>query len=52
MTPEEKLNICKKCEFYGISPLKIYKDLCQKCGCYMPIKVKISLFKCPENKWD
>ena len=50
MTPEQRLEICKKCEFYD-SPLKMFKDMCRLCGCYVPIKVKNPLEKCPEGKW-
>jgi len=51
MTPEQRLEICKSCDQYGVSPLKMYKDNCQQCFCYMPIKVKIPESTCPLGKW-
>lgn len=47
-TPEsdKKINICYTCEYY-----KTKSQTCQICGCFLPIKTKISLFKCPKNKW-
>lgn len=26
--------------------------LCDKCGCFMPIKVQFKVFSCPLNKWE
>lgn len=49
-TPEEiqkqRLDMCGVCEFY--------KELnrCSKCGCIMPIKVKIKNARCPIGKWE
>lgn len=46
MTAEERLNICAGCEFFNS-----YLKTCRKCGCYLPVKVKIKFVSCPLNKW-
>ena len=51
MTPEEKLKICQSCEFLNTEGLKMFRDFCNKCGCYMPIKVHVPIAHCPINKW-
>lgn len=40
----KRMKICETCEFYK-------KSFCQKCGCFMPAKVKISQARCPQGKW-
>jgi|APGre2960657423_1045063.scaffolds.fasta_scaffold840642_1 hypothetical protein len=42
----ERLNICKSCENFH-SKFKV----CNKCGCFMPAKCKLSKSKCPKNFW-
>lgn len=27
-------------------------DICKVCNCWMPLKAKIPIFKCPLNKWQ
>jgi len=51
MTPEEKFEICKSCEYLNTKGLSFARNICQKCGCYMPIKVNIPMMKCPIGKW-
>jgi len=46
-TAQERYNICKTCEHFNENLKK-----CNICGCIMPIKVKISLYKCPIDKWS
>ena len=50
-TSDEKYTICKECKYYGLSPLRMLRDRCDKCGCFMRIKTKIPGFKCPIGKW-
>jgi len=47
MTSEEKMKICETCEFFS----KYMKDFCGKCGCYLPLKTKLPIFKCPLRRW-
>lgn len=42
----DRMKICLQCEHF----LKITKQ-CKKCGCFMPIKVRIPGQKCPVEKW-
>lgn len=39
--------MCKACP-----RLSKYFDFCTKCGCHMPTKARIEIFKCPLDKWD
>jgi hypothetical protein len=41
----ERINICRGCEF-----LKKHTR-CEKCGCFMKIKTKLTAAKCPIGKW-
>lgn len=41
-----KMNICLNCENFNPK-----NKTCKICGCYLPIKTKISFFECPKNKW-
>ena len=43
--PEERLKICGTCPHFW------KRKICKKCGCVMPLKVKIKKAKCPEGKW-
>jgi hypothetical protein len=43
---KERLEICKKCEFYVESTTQ-----CSKCGCFMKIKTLLPFSKCPIDKW-
>ena len=38
-------DICSSCEF-------LKDDKCEKCGCFMKVKHKLAMAKCPEGKWD
>ena len=40
-----RINLCKNCEF-----LKKHTR-CEKCGCFMKIKTRLSPAKCPIVKW-
>ena len=42
----ERTSICKDCEF-----LVKERNACEKCGCYIPIKARWEVSKCPINKW-
>lgn len=43
---EYRLNICKSCtNFIELT------QMCNKCMCIMPMKVKLAPASCPENKW-
>jgi hypothetical protein len=41
---KERMEICKKCE-----SLKF--NFCVQCHCFMPLKTRFKVFKCPLNKW-
>jgi hypothetical protein len=44
----ERLNMCEKCDLYKESfGIKV----CDVCGCWMNMKVKIKQFECPKGKW-
>lgn len=37
--------ICEACPHYNA------KKKCDKCGCYMPVKTKLTRASCPLKKW-
>ena len=43
--PRMRMGVCVKCPFFT--------DLhtCQKCHCFMPVKVHLLKAKCPIGKW-
>ena len=43
---EDRLKICQSCEFYKVT------TQCGKCGCFMPLKVKLAEARCPVGKWE
>jgi hypothetical protein len=44
---EERLEICKKCEYIELDTLR-----CSQCGCFMEYKTKLPFSDCPLKKWD
>lgn len=42
----DRMKICLQCEHF-FKPTK----QCKKCGCFMPIKVRLRSHKCPVGKW-
>jgi hypothetical protein len=46
---EERLSICKNCEFYNQTNPD--NPTCNKCGCFLKIKTGWASEKCPINKW-
>ena len=42
----ERLEICKKCEFFDQEKMS-----CSQCGCYMQIKSRMPDATCPLGKW-
>lgn len=42
----DKMKICLQCEHF-FNPTK----QCKKCGCFMPIKVRLPNQSCPIEKW-
>jgi hypothetical protein len=42
-----RMSICEQCERYNSG-----NKSCMECGCYMPLKTAIPIFKCPKHKWD
>ena len=42
----DKMKICLQCEHF-FKPTK----QCKKCGCFMPVKVRIPRLHCPVGKW-
>lgn len=45
--PNQRLEICKQCEYYEESPLK----RCTNCGCFLDAKIRVKRISCPINKW-
>ena len=43
----DKMKICLQCEHF-FKPTK----QCKKCGCFMPVKVRIPGMRCPVRKWQ
>ena len=41
-----RMKICAECEHF-IKPIKV----CGVCGCAMLVKARLSMTKCPRNKW-
>lgn len=46
---EERLSICKGCEFYNQTNPD--NPTCNKCGCFLKIKTGWASEKCPIDKW-
>jgi hypothetical protein len=42
---EERMTICKSCD--SLNSI----NLCEHCGCFMPVKTRLSFAKCPADKW-
>jgi hypothetical protein len=55
--PEElsklRYEICTGNPDKGIPKCEFFRDdkKCQRCGCYMPVKSKLTKAKCPVKKW-
>ena len=43
---EERLNVCKACP--DVIP---HVNQCKRCGCFMDLKTKLKISKCPIGKW-
>lgn len=43
---KERLDICKKCEYYSMR-----HNRCKHCGCWLEHKVKFKVSECPIRKW-
>jgi hypothetical protein len=43
---KERMAICESCDFYRSS-----SQICEQCGCFMPLKTTMSNLKCPIDKW-
>jgi len=41
-----RLDICNSCDFFSNAMKQ-----CKKCGCIMPLKVKLGNAECPVGKW-
>jgi len=48
-----RFKICEECEFSRVAfNIKKIKGLgCSKCGCFMNVKAKLKMMKCPVGKW-
>ena len=44
---EQRLTICKSCEYYDESQIR-----CKSCGCFLLQKASFSLDSCPLKKWS
>jgi len=42
---KNRLDLCRKCEFF-------IGNFCKKCKCFMPVKTRLAISKCPIGKWD
>jgi len=42
----DRMKFCLQCEHF-FKPTR----QCKKCGCFMPVKVRLSGQKCPVGKW-
>lgn len=42
----ERIQICTSCP--ELNRLK----MCKKCGCFMPVKIRLKSSSCPIGKWD
>jgi len=43
---QKRLSICRGCEYF-----EAHYSRCSKCGCIMPVKVRLPKMKCPVGKW-
>ena len=43
---QNRYDICKSCEHFNME-----MKICNQCGCFMKIKVKMPGAFCPVNKW-
>ena len=43
----DKMKMCIQCPHF----IKLTKQ-CKKCGCFMPLKVRLPGQSCPINKWQ
>lgn len=43
---EQRLDICKQCPYLLQMTMQ-----CKKCGCFMSLKTKYQISKCPIGKW-
>jgi len=44
---EERMEICRTCEFYNERTTQ-----CKKCGCFMAAKTLLKDSSCPIGKWN
>ena len=42
---DHRMSICSGCEFFN------KQRRCEKCGCFMDLKIRIGSSTCPESKW-
>jgi len=42
----DRMKLCLQCEYF-FKPTR----QCKKCGCFMPLKVRLANQKCPVEKW-
>jgi len=43
---EERMDVCRTCEFFNAKLVK-----CTKCGCFMSLKTTLKEARCPVGKW-
>jgi hypothetical protein len=43
---QSRYSVCRPCEHFN-AQLKV----CNRCGCFMPLKVTIARAQCPVDKW-
>jgi hypothetical protein len=43
----KRMDICKNCEYF-----RDKSQICDHCGCYLPLKTTFANVKCPIDKWE
>lgn len=43
---EERMEVCRNCNYF-----KTKSQVCELCGCYLPLKTSMVSMKCPLDKW-
>ncbi len=49
---QQRLDICKGCEYFIKSQGSSQRDRCSKCGCFVTQKTMFAKAECPVQKWN
>ncbi len=44
---KKRIEKCNSCEFY-----RKWLKQCKVCGCFMPLKARLTITSCPMGKWE